>query len=761
MEASAQTELEALRRRVAELENELRGMRNGKDLPWAGVPLRLNGRASSQNEEQSRLSLALSVAQLGTFEWNVKTGRVTLDERSREIFGFAPGEGTTAGEIFDRIHPEDLDRVFAEAQASQEQLSRLDTEYRIVLPGRPVRTIVSISYLTVGAGGKAERMFGVFSDITERKRIEEALRESEQESGRLKIERDTQLDIFDTVLAQLQEFVYLLDPEGRFRYVNQPLLDLWGLTLEQAIGKDFFDLGYPDELARLHQKQIRRVVETGRPVDGENSYTSPAGLTGYYEYTFVPLFAPDGSVESVGGHTHDITERKRAGAALKASEEKYRTLFESMDQGFCIVQMLFNEQQRPVDYIFIEVNRVFEQQTGLRNAAGRTVRELVPDLEPFWFETYGAVALTGVPTRFVNHSEPLGRWFDVNAFRIGAPEQRHVALLFKDITDRKHAEAERERLLQQIEDERQRLRQVFLQAPVAIVVFRGRDFVVELANPPYEAMVQGRELVGRRFADVVPELGQHVWDAFHRVMDTGEPFVANDLFVAYDQDGDGVIEDHWFSVAYHPLREADGTISGFVAVSSEITVQVLARRELERVNRELEEFAYVASHDLQEPLRMVNIYTQLLIKDFVAHEPEAQQYAGLVQQGVTRMQVLIRDLLNYSRTVQKAELPVGSADLAEALSDAMSILKIRIEENAAAITAGPLPMVRGETLQMSHVFQNLISNALKYRKSGAPPEIAICARQDADGFLISVQDNGIGFEQQYRREDLWLVQAFT
>jgi light-regulated signal transduction histidine kinase (bacteriophytochrome) len=210
-----------------------------------------------------------------------------------------------------------------------------------------------------------------------------------------------------------------------------------------------------------------------------------------------------------------------------------------------------------------------------------------------------------------------------------------------------------------------------------------------------------------------------------------------------------MVEDHWFNVAYNPLRELDGTVTGIIAVLTDVTVQVLARQEVERVNRELEEFAYVASHDLQEPLRMVNIYTQLLVRDFCSKDPKAEKYAGLVRQGVTRMERLIRDLLSYSRSVQKDELPVGKADLAAALTEAISVLKNRIEENAAVVTADSLPVLRGDTAQIAHVFQNLLSNALKYRKTDSVPKIHISATLNSEQCVVCIQDNGIGFEQQY------------
>jgi signal transduction histidine kinase len=114
-----------------------------------------------------------------------------------------------------------------------------------------------------------------------------------------------------------------------------------------------------------------------------------------------------------------------------------------------------------------------------------------------------------------------------------------------------------------------------------------------------------------------------------------------------------------------------------------------------------------------------------------------------------RMEALIHDLLTFSRAVHKEELPVGTADLAVSLGEALSVLKGDIEESAAVVTAGDLPRVRGETAQMAHVFQNLLSNALKYRKNDVPPEIRVSAKPDDDHWIVSVRDNGIGFEPRY------------
>ncbi|MDD1452978.1 PAS domain-containing protein [Sphingomonas sp. H160509] len=132
-----------------------------------------------------------------------------------------------------------------------------------------------------------------------------------------------------------------------------------------------------------------------------------------------------------------------------ASEDRYRALVDAIDAGFCIIDLLF-DGERSVDYRFIEVNPRFESQTGLVDPVGRTASELVPDLEAFWFETYGRVASTGQSARFDHGSEQMGRWFDVHAFRVGNPEARQVAVLFTDISERRSiltaAQASEERL---------------------------------------------------------------------------------------------------------------------------------------------------------------------------------------------------------------------------------------------------------------------------------------------------------------------------
>ena len=142
------------------------------------------------------------------------------------------------------------------------------------------------------------------------------------------------------------------------------------------------------------------------------------------------------------GVLEDISTRKHAEDALRESEQKYRTLFESIDEGFCIIEVMFDANDKATDYRFLEISPSFEKQTGIKNARGRRMREIAPQHEEHWFEIYGRIALTGEPARFENPATQLSRWYDVYAFRVGEPRERKVAVLFNDITERKRTEQE-------------------------------------------------------------------------------------------------------------------------------------------------------------------------------------------------------------------------------------------------------------------------------------------------------------------------------
>ena len=133
-------------------------------------------------------------------------------------------------------------------------------------------------------------------------------------------------------------------------------------------------------------------------------------------------------------------QRKQAEQTLRASEERYRHLYESIEEGFCVIQVVFDAKKTAVDYIFLEVNPSFEKQTGIAHARGKSMRAIASHHEAHWFEMFGQIALTGEPRRFEYPAAELHRWYEGYAYRIGEAHERKVGILFNDITERKRAE---------------------------------------------------------------------------------------------------------------------------------------------------------------------------------------------------------------------------------------------------------------------------------------------------------------------------------
>ncbi|UWU76543.1 AAA family ATPase [Bradyrhizobium huanghuaihaiense] len=216
------------------------------------------------------------------------------------------------------------------------------------------------------------------------------------------------------------------------------------------------------------------------------------------------------------GFVLDQTGPKRAEVELRESEQNYRMLFESIDEGFCTIDVLFDQNERPVDYRFLQTNPSFERQTGIKNAAGRRMREIAPQHEEHWFEIYGRIALTGEPMRFENEAKQLGRWYDVYAFRVEDPKRRLVGILFNDITERRRAEAE-------ARDSERRYRDVQMQLAHANRVATTGQLSASIThevNQPITAAVT-YALAARRFLSAEPPNFREVDDALSLIVKEG------------------------------------------------------------------------------------------------------------------------------------------------------------------------------------------------------------------------------------------------
>jgi len=211
------------------------------------------------------------------------------------------------------------------------------------------------------------------------------------------------------------------------------------------------------------------------------------------------------------------------------------------------------------------------------------------------------------------------------------------------------------------------------------------------------------------------------------------------------------------SLTVSPILDASGKIVGASKIARDITERTLAEQaiaqqadRLARSNANLQQFTYAASHDLQEPLRTVVTFTQLLADRYGEKlDSEANEFMSFVISAATRMRLLITDLLSYSRSVHHEDVPLKDVSLNDAVDLAAHNLQLAIQESGAVLEAGRLPTVYADKVQMIQLFQNLISNAIKY-KSQDSPRIQIAAEQNATEWVLSVCDNGIGIPAEYK-----------
>lgn len=187
---------------------------------------------------------------------------------------------------------------------------------------------------------------------------------------------------------------------------------------------------------------IRHAVQHKSVFELDHRVIRVDGSLGWAHSRAVPVLDDNGELIEWFGAASDITSRKCAEQALRVSQQRYHTLFDSMDEGYCVIRMQFDAGGNCEDYTFLEVNQAFERHTGIRDAVGRSMRSIAPEHDDWWFEVYGHIAKTGESRRFELPAHALQRHYDVYAFRIGAPEDCQVAVLFNDVSERKRQEAQ-------------------------------------------------------------------------------------------------------------------------------------------------------------------------------------------------------------------------------------------------------------------------------------------------------------------------------
>ena len=269
---------------------------------------------------------------IGIWNWEIASDTVRGDPSLNRMFGVPADAGARPlADYLRAIDPQQLCRVSNEIRevVAPHGGDRYEQEYTL-LAGGQTRSVRARGYVRRDADGNAVELVCVVLDITRQKALD-------AERSRVLERAEKRARIFDTALSAIEDFAYIFDRDGRFLYANKALLDLWGLPLDQAIGKNFFDLEYPTALAARLQQQIQQVIETRRSLADETPYTSPTGVDGHYEYIFAPVLAADGSVEVVAGSTRDISARKRLEDALRSRTAQFEILLNNAPLGVYLV----------------------------------------------------------------------------------------------------------------------------------------------------------------------------------------------------------------------------------------------------------------------------------------------------------------------------------------------------------------------------------------------------------------------------------------
>lgn len=273
--------------------------------------------------------------------------------------------------------------------------------------------------------GEITEWLGAAKDVTERKNYEEALRHSEER--------------FRLVADNISQLAWTCDALGNVNWYNQRWLDFTGLSFHEMKSWGWEKVQHPDHVERV-VAGVRDAASRGEPWEDTFPLRRSDGEYRWFYSRARPIHDADGEIVQWFGTNTDVTDRLRTEEALRESEKKYRTLFDTMDEGYCVMETRLDERGDVVDLIVREVNRSWEEKTGLADPLGRSMSEILPNLEGHWLRNYTGVIRTGVPIRAENYMQDLDRWFSAHYSLVGELGSRLVAVVFDDITERKRAE---------------------------------------------------------------------------------------------------------------------------------------------------------------------------------------------------------------------------------------------------------------------------------------------------------------------------------
>jgi PAS domain S-box-containing protein len=690
--------------------------------------------AGSLTESEAQLAAIFDHAAVGLSELSLDGRFLRVNDEVCRFLGRTRA-ALLAATLPDITFPDDLPRCLATVQRAIDTGEPQAIEKRYVCSDGAIVFAKSTLTRLDDADGRPRSLLAVTIDLTHQNRTEQELLARSQQ--------------FETLLNKAPLGVYLVDADFRLAQINpmaQPAFE----EVNDAIGRDFGEVAralwgqrYADEIVTI----FRHTLETG-----ERHYTPEQaelrqGAIAHYEWSADRITLPDGRF-GVVCYVRDVSEQVSTRQAIARSEARYHTLFDSIDEGFCLVQVLFDEADRPKDYRFIEINPAFAKQSGLRDALGKTALELVPDIEQRWIDLYGKVALTGESVRFVDHSPAMGRWFDAYAFRVGEPHERTIALLFNDVTRRQETETALAKLVSETERQRRLYDTIISSTPDLVYVF-DLDYRFTFVN---KALLQ---MWGRTLEDAIGktllEVGYEPWHAqmqereIDQVVATRQPIRGETPFHHAE------LGQRTYDYIFVPVLNHAGEVECIVGTTRDITERKRAEDALQQADRRKDEFLATLAHELRNPLAAIRMAVKVL--DRARGEPaRLDAMASIIERQSAQLVRLIDDLLDVSRITRgMVELRRSDVDVATALEHAVETARQACVDKDLRLTVAlpPQPItIQADPVRFAQIIGNLLNNAVKFTDHGGQVQISLA--QDGDQAVVAVEDTGVGI----RPEDL-------
>lgn len=584
-------------------------------------------------------------------------------------------------------------------------------------------------------------LIGVGLDITERVRSKEALMKREL--------------YFRKIIENISDGIVLIDRVGNVSFQSPSVERITGYTLEELRQLPLGSLNHPSDREGEVAFFAKLVANPGSSMRKTYRLKRKDGQYIWIDGNYTNLLNEDG-INSIAYVFSDITETKLAELALRASEAKYRFLFDNSP----LPKWIFDIETLQI----VEVNNAAIEHYGYSREEflSMTIRDIRPEEDIAQLEQ-------------IDRNEPrtdtllLGHWrhkkkngeiihVTLAGHEITYNEKRSMIVVSVDVTEQYLAQ-------KQLNESHQRLVKLTNKVPAVIYELEADTsgwMKFEFLSKGIESIwptLSAEELTNRPIKEFtivhnedVERFNQSILESYQNLSDWELEFRTNEK----------IGSAKWIRGSARPERKPDGTVIWYGYMQditnlkkTEETLRDLNEdlrkqaEELAASNQELERFAYVASHDLQEPLRMVSSFLQLLEKKYNQQlDSQAQQYIYYAVDGAERMKQLILDLLAYSRLGTQAQ-PFESIDLNQTMDDVRASLKTLIDENRVVLDVETLPTVNAIGTQMFQLLQNLISNAIKYRKPDETPHIQIRSRENTIYWYIEVEDNGIGIDERF------------